>query len=140
MVMLDWSGVALWSAAWFNGEALKSAQEALRLSPSSPECMDALATSLLHLRRYPEAEALARKLIARDPEGARPNYLLGYACYKQKNWAEAEASYLRYLEIQTHDGHVHEQVMHCLMRQKKWKEAGRALLKSMRLPKAYPWR
>ncbi len=50
--------------------------KALKLSADSKECQRALALSYLHLRRYKQAESLAKSVIEKDPNDAESHYIL----------------------------------------------------------------
>jgi tetratricopeptide (TPR) repeat protein len=54
----------------------KNIAKALKLDPNGKETQRALALSYLHLRRYKEAEAAARRVLAQDPNDAESYYII----------------------------------------------------------------
>ena len=64
-------------------EAIDAAKQALEIDPGLSDNRLELGVDYLWARRYPEAEAVFRELMARDPEFPRARYNLGVCRYVQ---------------------------------------------------------
>jgi tetratricopeptide (TPR) repeat protein len=103
---------------------------ALALRPRSSAAWNNLGTSLLDLKKLPEAIDAFHQAIALNPKHVLAHYNLGNAFFRQHKLPEALATYRQAIALDNKDADVYHGLGNALYGQKKYAEATRAYRKA----------
>jgi tetratricopeptide (TPR) repeat protein len=116
--------------------ALARLEEVRQRDPSAGGLREQLARTLLKLRRWDEAEAVAREILERDP-GYAPAWAIVARCqlHRDDNEACIESS-LEAIDLEFNSPMAHVNLGLALARQEQWKDAALALRNAIKLAPA----